>query len=324
MDPLTHATLGAAAAAAVAPSHQRRLVAVVAGLSALLPDADTLIDRADDPLLVLDFHRHFTHALAFTPVIALLAAGFLWLVWPRIKRELDFWVVFRAAFIGVLLAPLLDACTSYGTHLWLPFSEAKAAWNLIAVFDPAFTLLLLVPLAITLRRPQRNTVRVGLLLAACYLTLGYVQQQRVLDSARTLATRQGHAADRLSAKPTLANLLLWRAIYEHDGRIHAVAVHAGRSVRAYPGANAPLLRDTGDVPSERHGAVERFRRFADDWLVVMADGSVGDARYAMLPTDIAPIWFIAWDAAGSLRFQSRHDMTKAQRQNWLAMLRGGD
>lgn len=324
MDPLTHATLGAATAAAFVPSHQRRLSAAVAGLAALLPDADTFIERADDPLLVLDYHRHFTHALAFAPLLALLAAGLLWLCWPRLKRELGFAATLRAASIGVLLAPLLDACTSYGTHLWLPFSDAKAAWNLIAVFDPLFTLLLLIPLALSLWRPQRQAVRLGLLLATGYLSLGLIQQQRALEAALAQAQAMGHTPQRLTAKPTLANLVLWRAIYEHQGRIHALAIHAGWHTKTYPGQSAHLLRDLTALPGARHADLERFRRFADDWLVLAEDGMVGDGRYAMLPTDIEPIWGLRWEADGRLRFIQRHRTDPATRTDWLRMLRGAD
>ena len=59
---------------------------------------------------------------------------------------------YRLGPLGYFAHPLLDACTSYGTHLWLPFSREPAAWNLVAVFDPAFTLLLAVPLWLFLRR----------------------------------------------------------------------------------------------------------------------------------------------------------------------------
>lgn len=316
MDLVTHAALGASLAAVVAPAQQRRIAAGVGMAAALLPDADALIQSGSDPLLVLDFHRHFTHALAFVPIGALIAAL---LLWPLLRRRLPFVRLYAYSFAGYALSGLLDACTSYGTHLLLPFSEAKTAWNLIAVFDPLFTLLLLIPLLLNLRRPQAATVRVGLAIAAAYLALGYVQQQRVAAHLIEVAAARGHVPERLSAKPTLGNLLLWRGLYIHDGRVHADAVRAGVELRHYPGESAALLA-AADPKYARD--VERFRVFADGWLVQTGAAFVGDARYAMLPTAIAPIWGITWDAADRVDFVTSHAMSGEMRARWLAMLFG--
>jgi hypothetical protein len=78
-------------------------------------------------------------------------------------------LLYLCGLAGYLPHPLLDACTSYGTHLWLPFSQHREAWNLIAVVDPLFTLLLAVPLFLYLRRPDSQALRWGLLLGACLL-----------------------------------------------------------------------------------------------------------------------------------------------------------
>ena len=80
---------------------------------------------------------------------------------PLLAKLLPLPKIYLYSLAGYAVAGLLDACTSYGTHLWLPFSGRKEAWNLIAVFDPLFTLLLLVPLALALRRPQRHWTPVG-------------------------------------------------------------------------------------------------------------------------------------------------------------------
>ena len=139
-----------------APSHQRRLAVLIGAAAALLPDADALIQSDTDPLLVLDYHRHFSHSLLFIPVGALIVTL---LLWPWLRKQLSLGRVYAFSLAGIASSGLLDACTSYGTQLWLPFSNEKVAWNLISVFDPLFTLLLLVPLVLTLRQPTRNSVR---------------------------------------------------------------------------------------------------------------------------------------------------------------------
>jgi len=319
MDIITQAALGAALATAVAPTHQRRLAAGIGLVAGILADFDALIQSGSDPLLVLDFHRHFTHALAFVPFGALLASLILW---PFLRRRLGFAALYGYSFAGYALSGLLDACTSYGTHLWLPFSQERVAWNLIAVVDPLFTLLLLIPLLLTLRRPASLAVRIGLLLAAAYLGTGYLQQQRVSEQMQTIAMARGHIPERLTVKPTLANLLLWRSLYMHDGKVWADATHAGFVLRHYPGDSAALF--TQAAPTERAADIERFRHFADNWLVETQPGFIGDARYAMLTTAIDPIWGIRWNAEGRLEFITRHTMSPAMRKQWLAMLMGRD
>ena len=338
MDLVTHAVMGASAAAAAVwarPENEksalgvRRRAALAGALAGLLPDADALIQSGSDALLVLDYHRHFTHALAFVPIGALVAAV---LLWPLLRHHLGFARLYACCVAGYLPHPLLDACTSYGTHLWLPFSSAQTAWNLIAVFDPAFTVLLAVPLAMFLRREASRGVAWGALLAAGYLSLAAAQHQRAEAALLEIAQARGHDPTQATEKPTLANLLLWRGLYVHDGQVQADAFHLGASVRHYPGERQMLL-DAAAASRAAAGEagrladIERFRRFSDGFVVEdrQRAGFVGDARYAMLPTRIAPIWGLLWAGPGApTDFVSRHEFTPAMRGEFFAMLLGRD
>jgi inner membrane protein len=352
MDILTHAVMGASLAAGVASfryrgeklclwlsrrryplrtalAGRRRLAAGIGAVAGILPDADILIQSGGDALLLLDYHRHFTHAMAFVPIGALVAAL---LLWPFVRRRAGFGLIYLYCLVGYLPHPLLDACTSYGTHLWLPFSQRREAWNLIAVVDPLFTLLLAVPLYLYLRRPDSRALRWGLLLGACYFGLSFVQQQRGEAAALALAQARGHQATQLSVKPSMANLVLWRSLYVHDGRVQVDAFHLGPALRHYPGASAPLL-DAAAAQTVAAGEVkrlhdiERFRVFSDGFLVndPRRPGFVGDARYAMQPTAVAPIWGLRWQGPGAAtEFVSYHDFSPAMRRDFFAMLLGRD
>jgi inner membrane protein len=338
MDIVTHAVMGAALAAGVASLRNkgeesalelRRRAAAIGAAAGLLPDADALIQSGGDALLVLDYHRHFTHALAFVPIGALIAAV---LLWPLLRRRMSFATLYLCTFAGYLPHPLLDACTSYGTHLWLPFSERREAWNLIAVVDPVFTLLLAVPLFLFLRRPGSTAVRWSLLLGAAYFGFSFSQQQRVEAAAVALAKVRGHQATQLSVKPSMANLVLWRSLYVHDGRVQVDAFHAGFWMRHYPGTSAALVdaaaaQKIAAGDAKRLRDIERFRLFSDGFTVQdrARPNFIGDARYAMQPTAIAPIWGIEWRGAGAAtEFVSRHDFSPAMRHDFLVMLLGRD
>ena len=109
---VSHAALGATFAALAAPSHQRRLAVLIGAAAALLPDADALIQSDTDPLLVLDYHRHFSHSLLFIPVGALIVTL---LLWPWLRKQLSLGRVYAFSLAGIASSGLLDACTSYGT-----------------------------------------------------------------------------------------------------------------------------------------------------------------------------------------------------------------
>ena len=326
MDTITHGLVGASLAASFAPPAQRRAAALAGLAGGMLPDADTLIQSADDVLLVLDYHRHFTHAVAFAPVGALLATL---LLWPLLRRHLGFAALYGYTLAGYLPAGLLDACTSYGTHLWLPFSDSKEAWNLIAVFDPLFTLLLLVPLALALHRPRRHLAPFGVLLATGYLALGAWQHQRAGEALAPLLAARGHAPDAVVIKPSMANQILWRTLYVHEGRLHADAFHLTWRVRHYPGESTALMTAEDETRlaggnARKHEDLARFRRFSDGFLVADTSrpGFVGDGRYALLPTHIAPIWGIEWRSDGGPAFVTRRETTPEIRARFLDMLLG--
>lgn len=330
MDPVTHGLLGAALAVAVARPGELRLAAAIGAAAGLLPDVDTFIQDGDDPLLLLDFHRHFTHAWLFIPVGALIAAL---LAWPLVRQRLEFRYAYRYALAGYALASTLDACTSYGTHLWWPFSAQTEAWGLIAVFDPLFTLLLGIPLLLAWRRDRRRFAHLGLVLALAYLGIGAVQHARVSEQTARLAAGRGHQPEQIQIKPTLANLLLWRSVYIFDGRVHVDAHRAGLdAVRVYPGQQADLLTaeqaqawSGGDPHLQRD--LERFRRFSDNYLIAdpARPAFIGDARYAMLPDRLTPIWGIERQAQGTtprIRFVTRHDAGAEVRTHFLDLLLG--
>ena len=336
MDPLTHAVMGAAFAAGAASLRAlkqesalrtRRYAALAGAVAGLAPDIDVLFQSGEDALRVLDYHRHFTHALLFAPLGALIVAA---LLWPLLRRRLGFGLLYASCLLGYFVHPLLDACTSYGTHLWLPFSREPAAWNLIAVFDPSFTLLLAVPLYLFLRRQGSRAVAWGLVLGAAYLGLSAFQQQRAEAALRELARARGHVVAQLSVKPTLANLLLWRGLYVHEGRVQADAFHLGLSLRHYQGESRPLLAPDAAQriaagEARRLADIERFHAFSDGFAVEdgRQPGFVGDARYSMLPTRIAPIWGLQWQGPGAAtEFVSRHEFTPAMRGEFFTMLLG--
>lgn len=340
MDIVTHAITGALFSATAFPARRRRPVAFAGAIGASAPDLDVLISSSADPLLVLEYHRHFTHSLFFAPLGAALVAL---LLWPLMGKRIGGKALYIATLIGYISACLLDVFTSYGTHLLWPAVSHPMSLNMIAVVDPLFTLLLIAGLFVLLRQTgalqninhqdllAHNWLRgFGVIAAAVYLGFGALQQHRAEHWAGRWAAEQQLVDPDILVKPTLGNLVLWRALITTDGRVHALAVRPGLStVQFYPGEQATLLHPADlDLPQDSRARtdVERFYQFADGYLVRFADNAekFGDVRYAMLPNSTTPLWgiHVNSDAGGATEFFTARDSSPATRQAFLRMLMG--
>ncbi len=130
MDIFTQALLGSAVAQLGAKKSEIKIATFIGCIAGILADADIFIQSANDPLLLLDYHRHFTHAIAFIPIGALIGAL---VCWPFVRKNINFSRLYFFAFLGYLFSGVLDAFTGYGTRLLLPFSDDRIAVNLISV-----------------------------------------------------------------------------------------------------------------------------------------------------------------------------------------------
>jgi len=299
MDPLTQGVFGASLPQSL--EHQRRYqkaAFAIGFLSGMAPDLDVLIRSSSDPLLALDFHRHFTHSLAFIPFGALICASVFYFLF---KKKLSFKRVYLYALLGYGTHALLDGCTSYGTRLFWPFSDARITWNNVSVVDPLVTLPMLALVLLGYFRGNSNFAKLALAYGLSYLLLGVVQRDRAEDIATELAHPRGHTPLRMTAKPSFGNIVLWKTIYEHDGHYYVDAVKIGLDKRLIPGTSVKKLDIATDLPwldttqgNQQAIDLERFRVFSDDYLAVLPNQAnyVIDIRYSFLPNSVDPLWGI--------------------------------
>lgn len=295
MDPITQGVLGATAGQVFIKSKPNlRAATVIAALSGMAPDLDVLIRSSEDPLMALEYHRHFTHSLLFIPLGALICTVVL-----RPFFRLNFWQAYLAAFAGYATHGLLDACTSYGTQLLLPFSSMRVAWNNISIIDPLFTLPLLIFSFVAWKLRKRSWAIGGLCFAMAYLSLGWYQMQRAQKVGMALAHSRGHLVSNVDAKPALGSLLLWKSIYEYEDRFFVDAVRTSWKTTVFEGASIPKLNIKKDLPwldtSSVHAMdLERFRWFAAGYLSIHPEdkNTIVDIRYSVLPHQLEPLWGI--------------------------------
>ena len=155
MDTITHGIAGALIGKAFFSRRNHPVAAFAATVGAMFPDIDILrYGLSSDPLAIIKYHRAITHSFFAMPFFALLLAwltraGFGFLK-PRVKklRDLDspswlmLWLIY---LIGIASHILLDGMTSFGTRMWVPFSQRRVAWDILFIIDFVFTALVLLP-----------------------------------------------------------------------------------------------------------------------------------------------------------------------------------
>ena len=288
MELLTQGLVGSAVAQSFCRPKAQYRVAIYGAVAGMAPDLDALISSAADPLLNLDYHRHFSHSLAFIPVGASIVALLIWLL---SRRRFEFREIWMACLLGYATHGLLDACTSYGTHLWWPFALDRVSWNLVSIIDPLFSLPLLV---LTVWGGWRGRVwfpRVAMMFCACYLLFAFAQHRGAQSAQHALIAQREHAAERQVVKPSIGNVFLHRSVYLHDGVYHVDAIHVvpGLTAKIYPGGEVNAFEDKEPVKD-----VARFDRLSNGFLCQHPREAdvIGDIRYGMLPTSTVPLWGI--------------------------------
>lgn len=286
MDSLTQILLGAAVAAAVAPSGHRRAALLAGAALGTLPDLDVLPINllTDDPVARMTWHRSFSHSL-----LVLALAG--WAIWRwcrsrggRVAQAPRRWL--WAIQLALLTHPLLDAFTVYGTQLLWPLPVPPAMWSSVFIIDPLYTIwLLLACVAACVLGSHPGATRalvVGLALSTTYLAWSLVAKGMVeRDAERALAKMGLSDAPRFSV-PMPFNTLLWRVVAMTpegfvEGERSLVADSGPMRFRRY-GSDVAALRAVSAYPAVRrlawfnHGFMKAESR---DGQLVLSDLRMG-------------------------------------------------
>jgi len=331
MDPLTQGLLGAGLATSFAKKEKLKMAAICGAIGGMAPDLDILIKSASDPLFFIEYHRHFTHSLVFIPFGGLITATFLYLFF---KSRSSFKYIYIYTTLGMATHGLLDACTSYGTRLFWPFSDIRVSWNIISIIDPIFTLTILIFLILCLIRQARLLVQVGLSLSLCYLAFGFIKHEQVKSFMVKIAENRGHTVERMLLNSTIGNNILWRSVYQSVGKYYVDAVYM-------PVFSSPIIQEgvTVDVinkdtifpelgkDSVQREDIRRFSFFSQDYIYIHPDHQyiIGDLRYGTLPYDDNSLWGIEIDIKhlnNHVTFNSLRDISDRQYDEFWLMLNG--
>lgn len=331
MDIVTQGIIGATVAQSAARKEHVRLATFIGFVAGMIADADVLIRSSSDPLLVLEYHRHFTHSIFFVPIGALVA--FI-LFWPFLRKKLAARFLYLYCFLGYLLSGFIDACTSYGTHLFWPVVSSRTSWHFISIVDPIFTSLLLIGVIIGFKKINTRYSRIGLILAGVYLLFAVVQLNRAESSIHELAEQRNHAIEQIMVKPTFGNTILWRSVYLADDIFYIDVVRAGLSKRVYPGTSINKFNQGESFPnielrSTLYNDIKRFEYFSDGYVGQYPGKPhiIGDVRYSMSPLSDVPLWGIEMnleDTNQHVKYEFYRESSIESRQQFIDMLMGRD
>jgi membrane-bound metal-dependent hydrolase YbcI (DUF457 family) len=266
MDTLTHALAGAVISDGWFRRRLGPFATPFALAAAALPDIDILILRLlspDNPWLD---HRGYTHSLFIT----LPAAPLLGLAAARLAGKPGEWRAWALLALLCLYSHiLLDVVTSWGTMLFLPFSNQRAALDAAPILDIFVFSLSLASFAANrlLRREKTETFinplaypavhrhpgRVKLAgrlarpaggLILCYLLIGWLQSRQTAEIARLELAAAGITAVETRAMPLLFTHLAWGvAARDAEGNVHnaVYSSFAPRPLRfvVQPAGNGP-------------------------------------------------------------------------------------
>jgi len=124
-------------------------------------------------------------------------------------------------FWAIVTHPLLDTCTTYGTQLFQPFHDHRAAIDNISVVDPLYTLPFLICLILASRRQRGSKWRLrwnylGIAISSAYMIFTFYNKYRVHEIFEQSLQREGIAYHRMTVSPSIFNNILWQGLAEGD------------------------------------------------------------------------------------------------------------
>ena len=161
------------------------------------------------------------------------------------------------------------------------------------------------------------------------------RRDRAEEAGWELAQARQHAPVRLEAKPTFANSLVWKVIYEAESRYYVDAIRVGAATKIYTGESVAKLDIGKDFPwlsstSQQALDIERFRWFSDGFVARDPDDErrIIDVRYSMVPNQIKALWGIELSQSADENthavYTTHRDTSQESRQAFIDMLKGND
>ena len=301
MDPFTQGIVGTT----VAQSGSKRDTLIVASfiglLAGLSADLDIFIRSSTDPLLFLEYHRHFTHSIFFIPFGALICAVVFYYLFSK-RNNLSFRETYFFSFLGYATHGIIDSFTTYGTLLFWPFTNERIAWNTISVIDPIFTIPIFILVILSIVKRNNKFSIYAIIWILFYQAIAYTQKLRAEDLIYDYAQSFNHKVKLIEAKPSFGNIVVWKVIYSTPKKYYVNAIRLGLGHKIYQGESIEKLDTSKAFPwlndnSQQAKDVEKFRWFSNGYLGVDKNDKdiIYDVRFSTIPNQVEGLWGIKLD-----------------------------
>lgn len=222
MDSLTQALLGSATFALGADDELDKKSFLIGALAGTIPDLDFLLAPLFGDIEFLTVHRSVTHSLLFCVLASVLFGYALHHIFRR-RYQLHRWI--WAFFLAFITHALLDMCTSYGTKLLSPFDDHLFSTHNIHVFEPVYTLILLLGMALVMWTKKsvayrKRVISYTLLLSSLYMAWTFGSKHMASKAFIAQLEAQDLDYQKLLVTPTPLNSLLWYGIAKSDQGYH--------------------------------------------------------------------------------------------------------
>jgi inner membrane protein len=215
VDSITQAALGAAIGDVLFKKRLGSKGAILGALVATIPDLDVFLLPFLDPIERLSMHRGYSHSIILSILCALLLAYVL----QRYKwtKEEGFLRLFLFVWLALFTHMLLDAFTSYGTLLFLPFSDTRIGFDSINIVDPFYTLPLLIGLSMSsFHRGSnfflKNGSKIGLAISSLYLLLTLIVKHDINEKFIHAYEQEGVKIEKMLSMPVGIGSFHWYGV----------------------------------------------------------------------------------------------------------------
>jgi inner membrane protein len=223
LDSLTQIVLGAGIGELVMGRKIGNKAILLGAIAGTVPDLDIIATSIiNDPVANLEIHRAYSHALF---VHIFLAIPFAYLCFCLVKKKHSFMSFYWLWFLGFTTHAILDGFTTYGTQLFLPFSNYLIGLNNISVVDPLYTLpfmgILIWAMFYKKENPKRFKIAVwSFYVSSAYMLMTFGFKFRVHSQFDSALQSQHIKYNYLYTSPTLFNSVLWSGIAATDSFIY--------------------------------------------------------------------------------------------------------
>lgn len=224
MDSLTQATLGAAVGEAVLGKKIGNKAAVLGAIIGTIPDLDVLLTPFFTSFQNISIHRGYSHSIVFCLLGAFLFAYILRKIkWTKEVHNRKLWLM---SFLALFTHILLDAFTTYGTQMLLPFTDWRVSFDSVNIIDPVYTIPLLIGVLMSIfyympshqKRSLPNNI--GLVVSTLYLVFTLANKQHIATVLNAQLEEQNMPHFQLLTVPVGIGNMNWYGVAKDKTNLH--------------------------------------------------------------------------------------------------------